>query len=310
MLCACPSHQYKAADACADDTAFGDCSCSNAACAEMGTNFFSIGEADNQDNSECRAPTFAEQKMGTVTRAKTSSGIKGMFASFKTAHIDTETEATHEQKKAQFRSVLKYLRREIRALPSRKVAVAKESIVASPAFISSIPADKEVELVVPVTKTPAVINEVSTACDESDIDLSAQANSYSIVLEDGETSVVCDGDDAKTKLKRTGETTYEYSCGDDWGTPTAVNEGDDYTCAGMKFYVSSLSGSTCEVTPPTSVSFPSVVAGTSANCSATLGEGDSCVQECGANFVKESEASCAAGGVGSGVAASGQAAGV
>ena len=78
--------------------------------------------------------------------------------------------------------------------------MAKESIVASPAFISSIPDDKEVELVVPKTKTAAV-DVVSTACDESDIDVSAQANSYSILLEDGETSVVCDGDDAKTKLK-------------------------------------------------------------------------------------------------------------
>ena len=295
-MCVCPAHQHAVGGACVNDVAYDTCGCSDVECTEMGANFFSIGEADNQDNSECRAPTFAEQKIGTVTRAKTSSGIKDLFASFKTAHIDTEVAATHADKKAHFRSVVKYLRREIRALPSRKVAVAKESIVASPAFISSIPDDKEVELVVPKTKTAAV-DVVSTACDESDIDVSAQANSYSILLEDGETSVVCDGDDAKTKLKRTGETTYEYSCGDDWATPTAVNEGDDYTCAGMKFYVSSLSGSTCEVTPPTSVSFPSVVAGTSANCSATLGEGDSCVQECGANFVKESEASCAAGGV-------------
>lgn len=299
--CLCPAHQHVSGGACVNDTAYTACSCGSAACPQRPVDkFFSIGTQDNLDSSECRQPTFVEKKLGTATRAKTRTGIKDVFKLVKRDHIEAaeNTNKTFAEKKEQFKSVIKYLKREIRKLPNRKVAIEKTSMVASPAFLASIPDNKEVDIVVPVVKTPAKLADPAQACDEADLDLLVQENSYDIDLDIGEVSLICSGNTPKTKLERKTSAGYEYTCLDadgGWTAATAVSEGSSYSCfGGAKFYVNSLGGTTCNTSLPVSQSYPTVASGTSA-CGANIGEGDACAQTCNANFVKESEASCEAG---------------
>ena len=229
--------------------------------------------------------------------------IATVFDNIKTNHIDATSNsgATAAEKKEQYKSVVKYLRREIAKLPERKVPVEKENIVASQDFLDAVPVGKKVDIVIPKEKTLTKLNNPAEACSEKDVDLSQQDNAYDVSLEQGETSLICQGSEAKTKLKRISASDYEYSCMDNgaWSAATAVQEDQSYTCSdGSKFYVNSLGGSTCAVQPPVSQSFPSVVSGTSgADCGTHIGEGSSCSYECTDNFLKAAAPSCGTGGV-------------
>jgi hypothetical protein len=302
--CLCPAHEHESSGSCVIDAAYTTCTCSSVLCPEMttGNNFFSIGIQDNLDSSECRVPTFVEEKLGTVARPTTETAITTVITNFRTNYIDASSNsaATPTEKKEQFKSVIKYARREIAKLPDRRVALSKASIVASQDFLDAVPAGKSVDIVVPKQKTTSTIADLSTACTEGDIQINDQVNAYDVALEAGDTSLVCHGTTAKTKLTRTA-TSYKYSCAvnNAWGADTIITEDSSYTCPdGGKYFVNSHSGGTCHVVAPISQSFPTVTSGISgADCGSNIGYGLSCSYECNSNFVKVSGPSCSNVGV-------------
>ena len=304
IACLCPAQQHESAGACVDDTAYTNCGCSTTACTEMSNNnkFFSIGMQDNLDSSECRLPSFTEEKLGTAARPTTETAIAAVIDNFKPSYIDaaSNSAASAATKKEQFKSVITYSRREIAKLPQRRVAIDKASMVVSQEFLDSVPAGKKVDIVIPKPKTPATLANLAIACTEKDIQLSGQDNAYDVALEEGDTSLICHGTTAKTKLKRDANG-YKYSCvdGNAWTAEISISEDSSYTCPeGGKYFVNSHSGTTCAVEPPVSQSFPSITAGTSGtDCGTHIGENATCSYECNSNFLKVSGPACSSAGV-------------
>jgi len=264
--------------------------------------FFSIGTQDNLDSSECRAPTFVEEKLGTAARPTTETAITAVIGNFRTNYIDAASNsgATAAVKKEQFKSVITYAKREIAKLPDRRVAISKASFVASQDFLDAVPVGKSVDIVVPKPKVVATVNDLSTACTQGDIQLDGQDNAFDVALGVGDTSLVCHGTSPKTKLTRNSGN-YKYSCAvnNAWSAETIVNEDSSYTCPdGGKYFVNSHGGGTCAVQTPVSQSFPSITSGTSGDdCGSHIAFGTTCSYECNSNFVKVSGPSCSSTGV-------------
>ena len=243
--------------------------------------------------------TFAEKEFGNEVKPTSGDGIKGRIKG-------TSFGETLVQKRKQFQSIIRFLKQQIRALATKRVKMQKEDLPLSETFKTKMGARTKIDVVVPKVKTPATLNSAN-ACDEADVDVKAQPDAYDINLAEGESGLICSGSDPITKLEMTREGSlhgedvdlYDYACwdGSAWLTEVEVQSGADYVCDGMKFYVNSLSGITCNVSAPVTTNDASVVSGVSgADCGATIADGQSCNYTCNANFVQTSAPACSADG--------------
>ena len=299
----CEDYQHFADGQCKDDAAYTTCNCASAACPESGALFFAIGTT-SADNSECRQATWAESKVGqAAAKPKTRTSIKSLFASL--SSNQEQVSADRATKRNNFKSIVKYVRNEVKDLPDQRVKISKESMVLSTVFLQKLGQREEIELVIPKAKTPSKLSNPTQACEEKDVDLSSQLAPYDVPLDDGEISLLCKGDEPVTKLEKlaSGATAFNYACWQNgaWQAEQGINHDENYQCGDLSFYVNSLSGITCPVTPPVSQSDASIVAGTNLDCGASLSEGDTCTAQCGANYVKVSDGQCTSDGYQAGV---------
>lgn len=299
----CEDYQHFADGECKNDAAYTTCNCASAACPESGSVFFAIG-TPAADNSECRQPTWAENIVGQAApKPKTRNSIKTLFSTL-TSNQD-QVSADRTTKRNNFKSIVKYVKLQVEELPDQRIKIPKESMVLSTTFLEKLGQREEIDLVLPKTKTPSKLSNPTQACEEKDVDLSSQLAPYDVPLDDGEISLLCKGDEPVTKLEKltSGATAFNYACWQNgaWQAEQGVNHDENYQCGDLSFYVNSLSGITCPVTPPVSQSDPSIVAGTNADCGTSLSEGDTCTAQCGTNYVKVSDGQCTSDGYQAGV---------
>lgn len=299
----CEDYQHFADGECKDDAAYTTCNCASAACPESGALFFAIG-TPAADNSECRQPTWTESKIGQAApKPKTRTSIKTLFSTL--TSNQEQVSADRATKRNNFKSIVKYVKLQVQELPDQRIKIPKESMVLSTTFLEKLGQREEIDLVLPKTKTPSKLSNPTQACEEKDVDLSNQLAPYDVPLDDGEISLLCKGDEPVTKLEKltSGATAFNYACWQNgaWQAEQGVNHDENYQCGDLSFYVNSLSGITCAVTPPVSQSDASIVAGTNADCGASLSEGDTCTAQCGTNYVKVSDGQCTSDGYQAGV---------
>ena len=273
--------------------------CANSPCTETG--FTGACSADSEKLT-CQ-PTVPCKSSQTINSGKdgvcvglavkemsgpkptTSADMKTSFTSMK-----TKFSGTHKIARRQFRSTIKYLRQQIRALTKQRLKIPKTDMVLSTTFSTRMGTRTNVDVIIPKAKTKI---DQADACTEADVDLADQTDAYDVSLDEGETSLICHGNTPKTKLKMTvdGELTtpeqdkdtYEYSCWENnaWTVAVEVKSDDYYSCTGGdKYYINSHSGLTCELTPPRNADDTADVGVNNADCGTSLGEGHTCTITC------------------------------
>ena len=293
----CKDYQHYQDHRCVNDTAVQEC--------QLAPEKYFFAGTVGEDDSTCRDPTWIESKVGKGARKpNTRQGIKDLFNSI--GEDEEQRNAQKATKRQNFKTIVEYIREELRSLPDRRVKITKESLVLSDKFQQKLGERQEIEFVLPVQKTTEKLANASEACEQKDIDLKEQPEAYDVHLEEGDISLICKGKEPVTKLEKLAEgsaSAFQYACFEDgaWQADTAIEHDQDYKCKELSFYVNSLAGITCPVTLPVSQSNLMIVAGSNQDCGESVSEGDTCSTQCNENYVKVSDGICSDTGYQAGV---------
>jgi hypothetical protein len=241
-----------------------------------------------KDGLKCT--TWAEKNLN-ITIPKKINDIREL--------IRNKTQSLQEgDKRLNVRSMLKSIKAAVKNTTGR-ISLRKEDLFLSKRFLDRLKNRlQNISVIYPKNKTR--INHTD-ACLEADIEISNQTEPYDVMLEENETSLICNRGFPLTKLRmeRDGalhnETndTYKYSCWENnsWSEEKTILDGDLYKCRNETYLINSHSGVTCEASDPVSSLNSSLVVGT--DTCGIIGEGHECLNyTCNVNFVLQSNANC------------------
>ena len=246
----------------------------------------------SKDGSACR--TWAEKNLN-FTIPKKIDDIKDLIRNKRQSLLEGD-------KRLNVRSLLKSIKAAVKNATGR-ISLPKEDLFLSNPFLDRLKnRNQNISVVYPKNKTRINLTD---ACLEADIQIRNQSEPYDVMLEEGEISLICNGELPLTKLRMERDAaihnetndTYRYSCWENnaWSDEKTILDGELYKCKNETYLVNSHSGVTCEATNPVSSLNSSLVVGTD-SCG-IIGEGHECLNyTCNENFVLQNEANCSIDG--------------
>ena len=182
-------------------------------------------------------------------------------------------------KRKRQRDLMKSIKQILRQLRDEgvKTKVKKGEILMTDKVINKMGKKSDIEVIYAVEK------DDTASCDDKDVNLYDQPDTYDVSTEGDSPLLICANDEPIMKMKVTTEATeteggvYSVSCYEDngWNSYDSYNEGDTINCLGTIFYANSAAGLTCNVNQPTPTN------GGIGNCNmTTLGEGQECEITC------------------------------